>query len=143
MKKLLLILLLLPSIAFAKNEEIAIKDVITIDGDTIKIIDIDIPKDLQPHTFRIYGIDTPESQKQFAKCKKEIELGLKAKKFTENFIDFRTDNLVFVKMLDTDKYGRILAEVRNSKGQYLHKELIKAGLAVEYYGEKKSKDWCK
>ena len=103
-------------------------------------MDLELPKHHKPKIFRVYGIDTPESKKQFAKCKKEIELGLKAKKFTEDFLG----EVAFASFQDhPDKYGRILINIRNAKGQDLAQELIKAGLAVEYYGDKKTKNWCK
>ena len=137
--KYLLILFLLPSICFA-DEKLDIRDIRTIDGDTVEIMNLELPKHLKPKIFRVYGIDTPESKKQFAKCKKEIELGLKAKKFTEDFLG----EVAFASFLDhPDKYGRILINIRNTKGQDLAQELIKAGLAVEYYGDKKVKNWCK
>jgi endonuclease YncB( thermonuclease family) len=140
MKYLLLLILLIPELALAQEQKIQVADVRTIDGDTLEIFNVDLPDNLKPNKFRIYGIDTPESKKQFAKCKKEIELGLKAKKFTEDFLN----DFVFLSFEDhPDKYGRILIKVRNAKGKDLANELIKAGLAVEYYGDKKTKNWCK
>jgi endonuclease YncB( thermonuclease family) len=140
MKYLLLLILLIPQLALAQEQKIKVADVRTIDGDTLEIFNVDLPDNLKPNKFRIYGIDTPESKKQFAKCKKEVELGLKAKKFTEDFLN----DFVFLSFEDhPDKYGRILIKVRNAKGKELANELIKAGLAVEYYGDKKTKNWCK
>ena len=139
MKKIFLILFLIPSVCFSQ-EKLKIADIRTIDGDTVEIMNLELPKHLKPKIFRVYGIDTPESKKQFAKCKKEIELGLKAKKFTEDFLG----DIAFASFLDhPDKYGRILINIRNAQGQDLAQELIKAGLAVEYYGDKKTKNWCK
>jgi len=137
--KYLLILFLLPSICFAQ-EKLKTADIRTIDGDTVEIMDLELPKHLKPKIFRVYGIVTPESKKQFAKCQKEIELGLKAKKFTEDFLG----EVAFASFQDhPDKYGRILINIRNAKGEDLAQALIKAGLAVEYYGDKKIKNWCK
>lgn len=139
MKKIFLTLLLIPSICFA-DEKLDIRDIRTIDGDTVEIMNLELPKQLKPKIFRVYGIDTPESKKQFAKCQKEIELGLKAKKFTEDFLG----DLAFASFQNyPDKYGRILINIRNVKGEDLAQALIKAGLAVEYYGDKKTKNWCK
>ena len=139
MKKILLALLLIPFICLA-DEKLDIRDIRTIDGDTVEIMDLELPKHLKPKIFRVYGIDTPESKKQFAKCQKEIELGLKAKKFTEDFLG----DLAFASFQNRpDKYGRILINIRNVKGEDLAQALIKAGLAVEYYGDKKTKNWCK
>ena len=103
-------------------------------------MNLELPKQLKPKIFRVYGVDTPESKKQFAKCQKEIQLGLKAKKFTEDFLG----DLAFATFQNhPDKYGRILINIRNIKGEDLAQALIKAGLAVEYYGDKKTKNWCK
>ena len=139
MKKILLTLLLMPSICLA-DEKLDIRDIRTIDGDTVEIMNLELPKQLKPKIFRVYGVDTPESKKQFAKCHKEIQLGLKAKKFTEDFLG----DLAFATFQNhPDKYGRILINIRNIKGEDLAQALIKAGLAVEYYGDKKTKNWCK
>ncbi len=139
MRKILLTLLLIPSICFA-DEKLDIRDIRTIDGDTVEIMNLELPKQLKPKIFRVYGVDTPESKKQFAKCQKEIQLGLKAKKFTEDFLG----DLAFATFQNhPDKYGRILINIRNLKGEDLAQALIKAGLAVEYYGDKKTKNWCK
>ena len=139
MKKILLTLLLIPSICLA-DEKLDIRDIRTIDGDTVEIMNLELPKQLKPKIFRVYGVDTPESKKQFAKCQKEIQLGLKAKKFTEDFLG----DLAFATFQNhPDKYGRILINIRNIKGEDLAQALIKAGLAVEYYGDKKTKNWCK
>ena len=139
MKKILLTLLLMPSICLA-DEKLDIRDIRTIDGDTVEIMNLELPKQLKPKIFRVYGVDTPESKKQFAKCQKEIQLGLKAKKFTEDFLG----DLAFATFQNhPDKYGRILINIRNIKGEDLAQALIKAGLAVEYYGDKKTKNWCK
>ena len=139
MRKILLTLLLIPSICFA-DQKLDIRDIRTIDGDTVEIMNLELPKQLKPKIFRVYGVDTPESKKQFAKCQKEIQLGLKAKKFTEDFLG----DLAFATFQNhPDKYGRILINIRNIKGEDLAQSLIKAGLAVEYYGDKKTKNWCK
>ena len=139
MKKILLTLLLMPSICLA-DQKLDIRDIRTIDGDTVEIMNLELPKQLKPKIFRVYGVDTPESKKQFAKCQKEIQLGLKAKKFTEDFLG----DLAFATFQNhPDKYGRILINIRNIKGEDLAQALIKAGLAVEYYGDKKTKNWCK
>lgn len=139
MRKILLTLLLIPSISLA-DEKLDIRDIRTIDGDTVEIMNLELPKQLKPKIFRVYGVDTPESKKQFAKCQKEIQLGLKAKKFTEDFLG----DLAFATFQNhPDKYGRILINIRNIKGEDLAQALIKAGLAVEYYGDKKTKNWCK
>ena len=109
-----------------------------IDGDTIVILNPKPPADLLQKNHRIAGIDTPESFKQFAKCKKEIELGNKAKAFTSDFVKGGVE-IVYVEL---DKYGRYLVNV-DKNGLNLADELVKNGLAVYYDGGTKEKDWCK
>ena len=109
-----------------------------IDGDTIVILNPKPPADLLQKNHRIAGIDTPESFKQFAKCKKEIELGNKAKAFTSDFVKGGVE-IVYVEI---DKYGRYLVNV-DKNGLNLADELVKNGLAVYYDGGTKEKDWCK
>jgi len=87
---------------------------------------------------RIAGIDAPESFKQAAKCKKEIELGLKAKEFVSNFVKGGVE----IVYLELDKYGRYLVNV-DKNGLNLADELVRNGLAVYYDGGTKTKDWCK
>lgn len=109
-----------------------------IDGDTFVINNPKPPADLLQKNHRVAGIDTPESFKQVAKCKKEIELGNKAKEFVSNFIKGGVE----IVYLELDKYGRYLVNV-DKNGINLADELVKNGLAVYYDGGTKTKDWCK
>ena len=109
-----------------------------VDGDTFDIQNPKPPLKLMQTRHRIAGIDAPESFKQAAKCKKEIELGLKAKEFVSNFVKGGVE-IVYVKL---DKYGRYLVNV-DKNGLNLADELVKNGLAVYYDGGTKEKDWCK
>jgi micrococcal nuclease len=68
---LVLILLLLPSIAF--SETITGKVIKVVDGDTITILN----NHKQKTKIRLYGIDTPESGQAYGK---------KAKKFTSSLV---------------------------------------------------------
>ena len=114
-----------------------------VDGDTFVINNPKPPADLLQKNHRIAGIDTPESFKQFAKCKKEIELGNKAKAFTSDFVKGGVE-IVYVEQgrQRIDKYGRYLVNV-DKNGLNLADELVKNGLAVYYDGGTKEKDWCK
>lgn len=109
-----------------------------VDGDTFEIKNPKPPLDLLQTKHRIAGIDAPESFKQAAKCKKEIELGLKAKEFVSNFVKGGVE----IVYLELDKYGRYLVVV-DKNGLNLADELVKNGLAVYYDGGTKEKDWCK
>lgn len=109
-----------------------------VDGDTFDIKQPKPPLNLLQTRHRIAGIDAPESFKQAAKCKKEIELGLKAKEFVSNFVKGGVE----IVYLELDKYGRYLVNV-DKNGLNLADELVKNGLAVYYDGGTKEKDWCK
>lgn len=112
-----------------------------VDGDTFIIKNPTPPADLMQKAIerhRLQGIDSPESTPQHSKCKKEIELGLKAKQFTNDFVKNNVD-VVYVGL---DKYGRFLIHITKGKLN-LGDELVKNGLAVYYDGGTKIKDWCK
>ena len=83
----------------------------TVDGDTIDLM-VDLGFDIH-HKMRVrlYGINTPESR---TKDLAEKELGLKAKKFTEDWLT--NHQWVFVNTIPdkNDKYGRILAKIFSS-----------------------------
>ncbi len=108
-----------------------------IDGDTIELM-VDLGFDIH-HKMRVrlYGINTPESR---TKDLAEKELGLKAKKFTEDW--FTNHQWVFVNTIPdkNDKYGRILARIYSSdkiddpKTACLNLDMIQSGNAREYYG---------
>lgn len=109
-----------------------------VDGDTI-IIDTKQESKLVNKLglrVRIYGIDTPEKK---GKCQKEKDLALQAKEFTKNLIDQKQ---VILKDVKWDKFGgRIDAKVFLNDLN-IGQELIKNGLAIEYFGERKNKNWC-
>lgn len=134
MKKLLFILLFGISNVYAETIE-RVKD-----GDTVVIKDANPPKEFLQNIGRLNGIDTPESTPQHAKCKKEMELGLKAKKFTQNFIAGKST--LNIEYFGIDKYGRYLIAIEKD-GVDLSEQLVRAGLAVFYDGGTKEKDWCK
>ena len=108
-----------------------------IDGDTIELM-VDLGFNI--HTkirVRLYGINTPESR---TKDLAEKELGLRAKKFTEDW--FTNHKWVFVNTIPdkNDKYGRILARIFSSDKiddpttACLNTDMIQSGNAREYYG---------
>lgn len=109
-----------------------------VDGDTI-IIDTKQESKLINKLglrVRLYGIDTPEKK---GKCQKEKDLALQAKEFTKNLIDQKQ---VILKDVKWDKFGgRIDAKVFLNDLN-IGQELIKNGLAIEYFGERKNKNWC-
>lgn len=111
-----------------------------LDGDTIKVLFDGLPKELQEVSIRTYGVDTPEHGFR-AKCEAEKQLADQAEQFTKSLID--NGKKVRFRIHGYDKYGgRVLADVFIDD-KSLSQELIKAGYAVEYYGEKKNPPWCK
>ena len=103
-----------------------------IDGDTIDVsIDVGFNISLKKR-LRLAGVNTPETRTKNAD---EKALGLRAKEFTKEFC---ADKEVIIHTIKTEKFGRLLAFVYVGK-KCLNKELIKAGLAKEYYGGKREK----
>lgn len=134
---LFLIFLLLSSPAKAENVYIY-KVTKVIDGDTFEIETTDQSLLIQELGLRIRvsGIDTPEMK---GKCAKEKELAQKAKKIASVLMLNKDVKLSNVKW---DKFGgRIDAKVEIDNID-LAQALIKNKLAIEYNGEKKSKNWC-
>ena len=108
-----------------------------IDGDTV-----DLMVDLGFHIHhkirvRLYGVNAPESR---TKDLAEKELGLKAKKYTEEWLT--NHKWVFVNTIPdkNDKYGRVLArifssdKIEDSTTACLNTDIIQSGLAREYFG---------
>jgi len=86
--------------------------------------------------IRVAGVDTPEIKGQ---CTEEKAKAREAKRFVKSILqDAKTIDLY---KISRGKYFRILADVQVD-GQDLGTILVDRGLAVEYYGGKKTKDWC-
>jgi micrococcal nuclease len=108
-----------------------------IDGDTIELM-VDLGFNIHSKMrVRLYGVNTPESR---TKDLAEKALGLKAKKFTEDWL--ANHKWVFVNTIPdkNDKYGRILARIFSSdkiddpSTACLNTDMIQSGNAREYYG---------
>jgi endonuclease YncB( thermonuclease family) len=110
-----------------------------VDGDTVKFRVNFLPKELVPSLLvRVIGIDTPEKAPR-AQCPAEAALALKATEFTKQAVG--TAKKVEVTLLGWDKYGgRVLGHILVD-GKDLGEQLIAAGLARAYAGDKK-KSWC-
>jgi micrococcal nuclease len=111
-----------------------------VDGDTIDVL-IDVGFSMHyAGRVRFYGVNAPESRTSNLEEKKA---GLAAKEFVEQWVA-SNNNIVYLKTIKdkNEKYGRILAEIYNQdKTECLNIELIKAGLAKEYFGVG-SKTWA-
>jgi endonuclease YncB( thermonuclease family) len=147
MKKVLLILLLVPTLAFAqvkapKEPKGVVYDAQIIrvsDGDTIVISAPFLPAPLKPElAVRIYGVDTPEKGHR-AQCPAEDQRAQMASKWTTDLISSSADRKVI--LYKWDKFGgRVLGDIVVN-GQSVRKGLIANGLAREYYGDAKQ-SWC-
>ena len=143
MKKLLVLLALLPALAFAqKTPKGATYDAQILrvsDGDTIVISAPFLPAPLKPElAVRIFGVDTPEKGHR-AQCPQENERALVASKFTTQAIQSHPKHQVII--YGWDKFGgRILGDILVN-GQSIRQGLIANGLAREYYGDAKQ-SWC-
>lgn len=135
MKQFLLALLLIPSLAFAADYKI----LRVVDGDTVEFeasfLPDPLPKKLK---LRILGVDTPEKGHR-AQCDKEANMGDQATALTKKLVLNATKKEIILKQWD--KFGgRVLGDLILD-GKSLKDSLIAAGLAREYYGDKKQ-SWC-
>jgi endonuclease YncB( thermonuclease family) len=144
MKKLILLLLVVPVLAMAQGKQrpgVTYDAVITrvIDGDTVAFQAPFLPDPLKKElSIRVYGVDTPEKGHR-AQCESENARGQAATAFTKNAIAQATQRQIV--LMDWDKYGgRVLGDVILN-GQSLRGMLIANGYAREYYGEAKT-SWC-
>lgn len=129
--------ILLFFIAFNVNaEEYKVEVKKVLDGDTFQIEWPCLPKELSTISIRIKGIDTPEIH---TKCDLEKERGLYAKAMLSNTIEGKE---VIISNCEWDKFGgRWDCDVKTSRGD-IASNFINNGLAIPYYGEKKTHDWC-
>ena len=143
-KKILLLLLAVPLVAFAQGKQkpgVTYDAVITrvIDGDTVAFQADFLPAPLKKElSIRVFGVDTPEKGFR-AQCASEAQRGEAASAFTKQAVAASTQRQVI--LIDWDKYGgRVLGDVLLD-GKSLRQMLITKGFAREYYGEAKQ-SWC-
>jgi endonuclease YncB( thermonuclease family) len=143
MKKLLAILLLVPTLALAQKTPKGVTydaQILRVsDGDTIVIAAPFLPAPLKPQlAVRIFGVDTPEKGFR-AKCESENQRGIAASEFTKQAVNASTQRQVT--LYAWDKFGgRVLGDIILN-GQSLRAMLIQNGHAREYYGDAKQ-SWC-
>lgn len=107
-----------------------------IDGDTLALrVHIWIGQTVDMNV-RIAGIDAPELH---GKCALERERAAKARDFLKQFV---TGQRLRLEDVRNDKYGgRVIAEVRDMKGDDVGKVLLARGLARAYEGGRRG-SWC-
>ena len=114
------------------------------DGDTISNLVIDMGFKMKYiNSFRIIGIDTPELR---TKSKIEKAKGYQARDMLRLIIGDNDLAIQSISKKGTGKYGRVLGHLFVKNGdiwQNAGSQLIKCGLAVEYWGGTKVKDWSK
>ena len=143
MKKLLAILLLVPTLAFAQKTPKGVmydaQIVRVSDGDTIVIAAPFLPAPLKPElAVRIFGVDTPEKGWR-GQCESEKQRGEAASQYTKQFVKASQQRQVV--LYSWDKFGgRVLGDIILD-GQSLRAGLIANGFAREYYGDAKQ-SWC-
>jgi micrococcal nuclease len=143
MKKLLLTLLIVPTIALAqKTPKGVVYDAQILrvsDGDTVVIAAPFLPQPLRPElAVRIYGVDTPEKGHR-GQCDSEKQRGEAASVFTKRLVQASQQRQVV--LYGWDKFGgRVLGDIILN-GQSLRSQLIANGFAREYYGDAKQ-SWC-
>jgi endonuclease YncB( thermonuclease family) len=144
MKKLLVLLCLVPVVAIAQPRQRAgvtydITITRVVDGDTVAFHAPFLPAPLkQELSIRVFGVDTPEKGHR-AQCPSEAARGAAATEFTKKLIAAAQQRQMV--LMDWDKYGgRVLGDVLLN-GQSLRAMLIQNGFAREYYGEAKQ-SWC-
>ena len=136
--KYILALLFIANTAIADNflELREYRNRLCYDGDTCYVVAKTLPDTLRNMSIRILGIDTPEIR---GDCLEEKSLALQGRAFANDM--FRNADNIEFRNLKWDKYGgRILADVYIDGVSYKDK-IIEAGLAREYYGDKKI-GWC-
>lgn len=87
------------------------------DGDTIVVLD----SLKNQHTLRLAEVDCPENGQPFGK---------NAKQFTSDQV---FNKHITYKVLNTDRYGRTIAQVYYDNGKYLSEEIIKHGFGWWYH----------
>jgi len=142
-KKIILILALLPCLAFAQKAPQGVTydaQILRVtDGDTVVIAAPFLPAPLKPElAVRVYGVDTPEKGFR-GQCDSEKQRGEAASVFTKGLINASQQRQVI--LYSWDKFGgRVLGDIILN-GQSLRTQLIANGFAREYYGEAKT-SWC-
>ena len=148
MKKLLLLLLIVPVLVVAQPKQrpgvtYDAQILRVTDGDTVVIAAPFLPAPFKPElAIRVFGVDTPEKGHR-AMCPSEARRGEEASAFTKNAINqtVAQSGKFQVTMYGWDKFGgRVLGDILLN-GQSLRGMLIANGHAREYYGEAKT-SWC-
>lgn len=102
--------------AWAAEETFSGKVVAVTDGDTLGVL-----REGREVKIRLHGIDAPESAQAF---------GSAAKQFASEHVFGKT---VTVRVMDMDRYGRLVGVVTAGTGTSLNEELVRGGMAWWYH----------
>ena len=116
MSRLLAIALVFLTIPACARPDYGARVVGVSDGDTITVLTANKTR----QRIRLYGVDAPETRQDF---------GSKAKRATSALCFGKT---VTIRPHDTDRYGRVVAEVILPDGRNLGREMVSQGLAWWY-----------
>ena len=126
----ILLIGVLPIFVYAEEKEYTATVLKVIDGDTIDVM-IDLGfKTFRKERIRLDGVDTPETRTRDLEEKKK---GLEAKNWVKSMIEGKEVIIISTKQ---GKFGRYLAKVYIDD-LCINEELIKRGMAKEYFGGKR------
>ena len=117
-----------------KGKKCYAKVVDLYDGDTGRIVFRDNFQ-MKQYKFRMYGVDTPEIKPLLSLKNRDKEI--KKAKLAKTFVsDLILNKVVWVEMLDFDKYGRLLVKIYQNywTKQSIAELLIEKKLGCSYYG---------
>jgi len=117
-----------------KGKKCYAKVVDLYDGDTGRIVFRDNLQ-MKQYKFRMYGVDTPELKPSLSLKNRDKEIK-KAKQAKQYVADLILNQVIWVEMLDFDKYGRLLVKIYQnySTKQSIAELLIEKKLGYSYFG---------
>jgi len=95
------------------------------DGDTFTLL----TENKEQVKVRMHGIDSPEKGQDYGQVARQ------------HLSDLIFNKSVFIKQMDKDRYGRIVALVFNEKKQSINEAMLQAGLAWHYKEYDDDPDW--
>ena len=112
-----ILILLLPYLLF--SETFTAQVIKVIDGDSVNVLRLPENKEVK---LRLYGIDAPEWKQAYGKESKDALNGL-----------LGTNREIFVKVLDKDRYGRLICNLHlNSEDIPVNEWMVSEGNAWHY-----------
>lgn len=136
--------------ASAQASDIYVDYVRNYDGDTVTVNLLDLQATDLDGTYaalwykvgiRVSGVDTPEMR---AKCPEEKVMAKQAKYFVRDLL--KDAEHISIRDISRGKYFRLVADIIVNPGTpdelNIKDALLEAGLAIPYFGGKKTHSWC-